>query len=491
MTRSIEQARREVQQRVQRAMALAEDARLRPLAEFEGNLWTAMLSLGRALVSLYLTHQASGPRSEEYRHERRRYRLAEERTDEIGTRFGKVGFSRRVGRQPEDARAAADLPIDRDLGLCSGFSLGVVSGAVRLATQMAYKTARETWREIYEWAPSPRALMRMVDATGEHARAFLEQASPPDDDGELLVIQVDGRGAPMISDVEHERRCQPHRPSKRGELDRHRRRQRRREYHRPRRAPGKKSKNAKVAVVGVLYTLRRTSRGLEGPISKRLCATFESHEALFVWLHHEARKRGYGRKPSYFLADGSDHIWRLQKVYFPEAKTCLDWYHVTEKLWAAGESLFSSRPELERWVARTEQQLREGAVAEVIDSLKAELQCIPPTGPGNRGRRERLQKTFEYYEEHESRMRYDEFLRLDLDIGTGAAEGAVRNLIAMRLDGPGMRWSRQRSERLLHLRCILINGQWREFTKYLAQIRAFRLPAKPQPTMPHTAERAA
>ena len=30
-----------------------------------------------------------------------------------------------------------------------------------------------------------------------------------------------------------------------------------------------------------------------------------------------------------------------------------------------------------------------------------------------------------------------------------------------------MRWSRQRSEMVLHLRCILLNGQWTEFTHYL------------------------
>lgn len=491
MTTSIDQARRNIQREMERAMALADDPRLRPLAEFEATLWSTMLALGRALMGLYFAQQAGRPRSEEYRHGRRRFQLAEERTDEIGTRFGKVVFSRRVGRRPEDARAAADLPIDRELGLCSGFSLGVVSGAARMASQMAYRAARETWREIYEWVPSPRALMRMVDATGERARAFLEQASLPKDDGEILVIQVDGRGAPMISEVEHERRCQPHRRTRRGELKRHRRRQRRRESPRPRRAPGEKSKNAKVAFVGVIYTLRRTSRGLEGPIAKRLYATFESHEALFIWLEREATKRGYGRKLSYFLADGSDHIWRLQQIYFPDADTCLDWYHVIEKLWAAGESLFSQRQELEAWIARSSQRLRDGAVAEVVSSLKAELESIPQTGPGNRGRRERLQKTIAYYEEHQARMRYHIFRSLDLDIGTGAAEGAVRNLIAMRLDGPGMRWSRQRSERLLLLRCILLNGQWTEFTQYLARLPTFRLPAQPQPTISHTAERAA
>src|SRR5690606_27174837 len=49
--------------------------------------------------------------------------------------------------------------------------------------------------------------------------------------------------------------------------------------------------------------------------------------------------------------------------------------------------------------------------------------------------------------------------------------GAVRNVnvIAMRLDGPGMRWGRERSELVLQLRCILVGGQWNDFVDYLAR----------------------
>ena len=145
----------------------------------------------------------------------------------MGTRFGKVSFRRPVGRRPEAQRSACDRLVDRELGLCSGFSLGVVLDMTRLCAQMAYASAQATHRDLFEWAPSPRAVMRMIDAAGEEARPFLEQALPPDDDGEVLVIQVDGKGAPMISEQEHQRRSQPHqRPSGKG-TRRHARRSRR------------------------------------------------------------------------------------------------------------------------------------------------------------------------------------------------------------------------------------------------------------------------
>ena len=62
-------------------------------------------------------------------------------------------------------------------------------------------------------------------------------------------------------------------------------------------------------------------------VNKRTYGTFESYDALFRWIHREAKRRGYGRKPTLFLADGSRTIWRLQQKYFPKAEVCLDWFH--------------------------------------------------------------------------------------------------------------------------------------------------------------------
>ena len=486
---TIEQARREVQSAFERARTWSESDKKRSLWVFERELWTRMLALGRALMALFLARQAARPRATEYRHDGVAWQLDGERSSEIGTRFGKVPFTRRVGRRLDVRRAACDLPIDRELGLCGGFSLGVVLAMTKLCAQMAFAGSRSAFRDSYEWTPSPRATLRMVDAVGDEARPFLEAAPPPEDDGEILVLQVDGRGAPMITERELGRRSQPHwRPEA---TARHVRRARRRVARRgrPRRTKGKKSKNAKVAVAGVIYTLRRTPHGLEGPIHKRVYATFESHEALFVWLHREAVKRGYGRKQTIFLADGSEHIWDRQQRYFPDADVCLDWYHVVERIWSAGECLHDEgSAELNAWVEQQVQRLRRGATQAVLRELREELAATPRTGPGNKGRRERLEGQIKFFTNNLHRMNYAEFRRHDWDIGTGAVEGVMRNLIAMRLDGPGMRWSPARAERVLHLRCVLLNGQWDDFAAHIAARQSFTLAAQPMPTVPHAAK---
>jgi hypothetical protein len=345
------------------------------------------------------------------------------------------------------------------------------------------------WQEFFLWSPSSKAVLRMVDATGKEARPFLEQAELPTDDGDILVIQVDGGAAPMISPAELKKRQGPRKKHAGGETRRHRRRQQRQEHPHLRRTKGKKSKNGKEAFVGVIYTLRLTEEGIEGPINKRVIGTFESHRALFIWLRADAERRGCGQKRTLFLADGSHHIWDLQKKYFPEAECCLDWYHLVEYLWKAGCCIFKEGSDaLRKWVSDQKDRLRRGDIEEVLDELRQQLEKVPKTGPGTKGRRKRLNEVLGYMTTHQSRMPYAKFIDEGLDIGSGAVEGAIRHVVRLRLDGPGMRWGRERSELVLRLRCIFLNRQWAEFTAYIANKEDFRLAPQPEPARPHAAK---
>ncbi|MGC4121373.1 MAG: hypothetical protein QM765_43710 [Myxococcales bacterium] len=487
--RSIQEARVEVQQAADIVTQLAE-GRSERLADFESQLWSALLALGRAAVGLYLVVRAARPRASEYEHDGRHWLLGPCRDSELGTRFGKVRFERPTGVDASNRRAARDLPVDRELGLCGGFSLGTVTAMTRLCAQLAFANARQNFRETYEWAPSPRAVLRMVDAIGSEARNFLEQAPAPDGEGEILVIQVDAKGAPMLSPETCRRRSRPH---EREEVSgRTARRASKRRWPKPkRRSVGKKAKNAKMAVLGVIYTLRRTKNGYEGPINKRVIGTFDSHEALFAWLRHEADKRGYGQKRTLFLADGSEHIWRGQLKHLAQAEVCIDWHHIVERLWDVGTCFHPEySAELEAWAARQTTRLRRGAIGAILGELKQRLEGTPKTGPGNKFKRRRLCRAIDHFEEHRDRMRYAELRKDDLDIATGAVEGAARNVVGLRLDGPGMHWGRERAERVLHLRCILVNGMWQDFVRHLGQLPEIALAAQPAPATPHLAKAA-
>lgn len=478
--KTIDQLQGDVQSAFESALKCADSSTKRTLIEVEVELWTMMLALGKALIALFLFRQAAGLRRAHYEHDGHRFVIAETwRSTSIGTRFGKLRFSRPVGRRVGKRAAQGDLPVDRELGLCGGFSLGVVTVITRLCAMMAFAQARTTFALSHEWTPSSRATLRIVDAVGSEARGFVERAPPPEGDGDILVVQVDGRGAPMITRTERERRAKKRQKRERRMTRRAQRKARRRAHPKGRRKKGDKSKNAKVGFVAVIYTLKTTQRGIEGPINKRVIATFESHRALMLWAQREAIKRGYGKKRTLFIADGSDHIWRLKKELFPEAEGCLDWYHVVEKLWEVGAMLYPEGSDaLRAWVAECTALLRAGKAEELTTKLEYYKRRIPKAKQTNR---KRLTDIIIHFGEHLENMRYDQLRRDGLDIGSGAVEGAVRNVIAVRLDGPGMRWGRERSELLLHLRCILVSGQWDAFANYLVARNGVTLNAQPIP----------
>jgi hypothetical protein len=489
--RNVDEDRQDVETQWQGLLSLVLAAEAQPLCAVEAGVWTRLLGLGRALIRLYFAHQAARPRAVEYEREGVMYELYGTSTTEIGTRFGKVEFSRAVGRPVGKRRGRRDLPIDRELGVTGGFSLPVTLVLARFCAQMAFGMARATFESLFEWAPSSRTVLRIVDSVGKQAIDFLAQAAAPDDDGEVLVIQADGKGVPMISSAEDRRRRQPRRAPGH-QTKRHARRLHRRDVPRRRRQQGDKTKNAKMAVVGVIYTLRRQPDGtLDGPVNKRVIATFGGHRALFKLLRCEADKRGYGTKRTAFLADGAKTLWKLQEEFFPAAEGCIDWFHTVEKLWGCADSVHPHDLDARgAWIDEQTGLLRHRGAGPVIENLKVAFEAVPKTGPGTKSRRKRLLRTLKHLLDHMQHTRYAQFRRDDLDIGTGAAEGAVRNVVGIRLDGPGMRWSRDRAERVLHLRCILINGQWQDFERY-AQGRtdadAVRLAARPKPTVPHDA----
>jgi hypothetical protein len=94
---TIDARERDVQQAFEQARAIARGAATRTLHEVETGLWTALLTLGRAMIALYLARVVYKPRATDYVHGGARFVLAETASSDIGTRFGKVMFERLVG----------------------------------------------------------------------------------------------------------------------------------------------------------------------------------------------------------------------------------------------------------------------------------------------------------------------------------------------------------------------------------------------------------
>jgi hypothetical protein len=477
---TLAELRQEARSQATSLITLAEDwgSRDEPVTfkEFETTLRTALFALGRVLVMLFLArreqrvmreHPASVQRG------RRRFRRAPAQARNLSTLFGVVRYFRTYYREVAKKKRRGFYPLDVALGLTADrFSWNVLSQAARLACKMSFTEARGILASFVFQAPSTEVIEKTVLGLGHHTAAWYASAPVPDDDGDVLVIQIDSKGAPTATESELSRRRGKRRKQRRPKSARHRGRSRRRRYPtKPRRKKGDKSKNAKMATLVVMYTLKRQGKYLLGPRNRWHYASFAPKRHAFAIARREADRRGFhqgSRKIVHIVTDGDPDLSCYAAEYFPEAIHTVDVMHVIEKIWMAGECLHpEGSDELKAWMKRQKERLYGGKEALIVAELRVALEATPRTGPGNKGRRKRLKNAVNYLEKRLDKMNYADLIAKDMEIGSGMVEGAIKNLIGKRCDHGGMRWIKERAEAVVQLRCIEANGDWDAFMSFV------------------------
>ncbi len=389
----------------------------------------------------------------------------------LTTMFGVVRYWRTYMREVAAGPRRGFHPLDVALGLpADRFSWNVLAKGVWLATKLSFAEARSTLLEFVPNAPSTEVIEKAALGLGHLAEDWLVNRGPPDDDGEVLVIMFDGKGIPTATEEELRRRRGPRRRRRPERSARHRgRRKRARHPKKPRRKKGDKSKNAKVATTVLMYTLRRRGSRLEGPINKWAYSSFAPKRHAFEVARRWANTRGFGDDSSKLIqvvTDGDNDLADLYAEYFPHAEHTIDVWHVVEYIWEAGACCFpEGSVALKKWVEEQEARLFEGRIAAILAEMKRRLNDIAKTGPGNKGRRERLLKAMHYIDKRRAKLDYGRLHARDMEISTGPIEGAIKNIIGKRQDHGGMRWIKERAEAVLKLRCIDVVGDWKAFER--------------------------
>ncbi len=72
----------------------------------------------------------------------------------------------------------------------------------RLATRMSFKATQMVCKAVLNWAPATETIEQVVLGMGREAAPFMKQLPAPSDDGEVLVIEVDGKCPPTATETE-------------------------------------------------------------------------------------------------------------------------------------------------------------------------------------------------------------------------------------------------------------------------------------------------
>jgi hypothetical protein len=185
---------------------------------------------------------------------------------------------------------------------------------------------------------------------------------------------------------------------------------------------------------------------------------FETSE-IFGWhLWLEACKCGFCEsREVIYLGDGESWIRNEHRRHFGRARFIIDWYHASEHVWDCGKALYGEgAKETEKWVNQRLDLLWDGWIKKLLDNLKAQRRK-------HRGSKaEALKTLISYISSNDEKMRYDVFRKEGYDVGSGAAEGACKNVVGKRLKQSGMIWTRSGSSSVLALRLIWLNSRWEQ-----------------------------
>ena len=68
-----------------------------------------------------------------------------------------------------------------------------------------------------------------------------------------------------------------------------------------------------------------------------------------------------------------------------------------------------------------------------------------------------------YFDKNKERMRYADFKKRGLFVGSGVMEAGCRTVVAQRLKQSGMHWTVNGANNIIALRCSLLSNRWEDF----------------------------
>lgn len=151
------------------------------------------------------------------------------------------------------------------------------------------------------------------------------------------------------------------------------------------------------------------------------------------------------------IGDGAEWIDQTAELLFPKAIRILDYYHASERVWAVASQRWGDETEQGRlWAQGKLRQLKAGGARQVIASMR---KLKAATEEGSRV----IEGAINYLNGRMEQMRYGQYTRQGLPIGSGAVESSCKLVVTARCKQAGMRWGEAGVEAILALRSFVLN----------------------------------
>lgn len=231
---------------------------------------------------------------------------------------------------------------------------------------------------------------------------------------------------------------------------------------RPGRTPGQlaRTRECKLGAVFTQTTVDDHGRPIRDEGSTTYVGAIETAEEFGLRIYTEAWNRGWDRATvRVVMGDGSRWIWNNADQHFPGAIQIVDLYHAREHLWDLARKLHpADEVAQKRWLMRKLDWLENG----MIEKLAMALRKLADAEQ-NSELAKAIRIEAEYFDSNRDRMRYPDFRKKNLFVGSGVIEAGCKTVIGSRLKQSGMFWTVRGANAIIALRCCLLNGDLEDY----------------------------
>ncbi len=217
-----------------------------------------------------------------------------------------------------------------------------------------------------------------------------------------------------------------------------------------------RTKEVKLGCVFTQTALDEEGRPVRDPDSTTYVGAIENSTDFGHRILAEAVRRGILQSPRVVaITDGAAYNKTILDEHFPKAVRILDLYHAREHL--ADFVRDVCRLPLDGPLHRAWRAMLD---AGHVEKLLAKMRwALPRSGP----RRKEGLKQIGYFRDNARAMRYAEFRRMGLFVGSGVIEAGCRTVIGQRLKHSGMFWTVAGANAIIALRCCLASKRFEQF----------------------------
>jgi len=333
-------------------------------------------------------------------------------------------------------------PKDTALDIEGGsFSPGVKRIMGRVGTFRPFAAGHEDIKEIAGILIESKQIERQSHQLGQEVEAFFKTEGDVALSGKVIQMKsvpkmyicMDGTGVPVIKAETVNRKGK----GKDGQA---------------------KTREVKLGCVFTQTTVDEKGYPVRDEGSTSYTGAIETAEEFGGRIYMEAVRRGFDRAGKVsVIGDGAPWIWNIADEYFYGAVQIVDLYHARQHYWDAAKTAFGcDSKKLKQWAKKRRKELNQGKVEKVMESI-ANLSV------STKEEQELLKKEIGYFEKNKERMRYNDFRKQGLFVGSGVMEAGCRTVVAQRLKQSGMHWSVKGANNIIALRCCFLSNRWEDY----------------------------